>query len=81
MAASEDLPPRVETLMDQLAEADRDLATDLLDAVASYTRAERRLVAGDKQVGHDVSNRLARIGRLELMHATLERNLERRHPR
>jgi hypothetical protein len=40
-----------------------------------------RLVAMDKQVGHDVSNRLARIGRLELMHATLERNLERRHPR
>ena len=79
MAASEDLPPRVETLIDQLAESDRDLALDLLEAVGSYTRAEMRLVAMDGRAGRNIRSRVARIGRLELLHATLERNLEQRH--
>jgi hypothetical protein len=79
MAADDHLTPQVETLLDQLTEVDRDLAGDLLKAVSSYTNAETRLVAMDGQAGRNVSTRLARLGRLELIHATLERNLERRH--
>ena len=76
MAASEDLPPRVEALIDQLAEADRDVASDLLEALCSYTDAEVRLVAMDSHFGRNVSDRLARIRRLELIRQMLERDLE-----
>ena len=75
MAASEEVPPRVETLMDELAAADRELALDLLTAVSSYTDAEMRLMAMDSHAGRNIANRLARIGRLGLVSAILERDL------
>mgnify|MGYP003293358520 CR=1 FL=1 len=36
MAASEDIPLRVEALLDELAETDRDIAADLLRAHPEY---------------------------------------------
>jgi hypothetical protein len=78
MAASEDLPPRVETLLDELAHADWDWAADLLRAVTAYTDAEVRLAAMDKAGGQSVSSeRLDRIARLESIRLVLERELKR----
>jgi hypothetical protein len=75
VAASEDVPPRFETLLHELAAADPDLALDLLTAVRSYTGAETHLIAIDKRVGRNVGNRVARLVRLELVSEILERDL------
>lgn len=78
MAAPEDLPPRVETLITQLTEADRDLAADLLRAVTAYTDAELRLTQIDTAAGHGIStDRLDTLGRLELLRFVLRSRLER----
>ena len=75
MAASEDVLPRVETLLHELTAADPDLALDLLTAVTSYTDAETHLIAIDSHVGRNVGNRVARLVRLELVSEILERDL------
>jgi hypothetical protein len=75
MAASEDVPPRFETLLHELAAADPDLTLDLLTAVRSYTGAETHLIAIDNHVGRNVGDRVARLVRLEVVREILERDL------
>jgi len=62
-------------LVGALVELDRDLAIDVGEAVGRYTRDEMRRMAGAATAGEDVTLRVARVGRLEMMRHALEREL------
>jgi hypothetical protein len=64
----------VEALLEALVELDRTLADDLLLAVGQYTDNEIHDVARSGSAGRNVSD-LSRIGRLQLLRETLEREL------
>jgi hypothetical protein len=79
MAASEELPPRVEALLNELTDVHRDLAADLLRAVTAYTEAELRLTDIDTAAGYGIpSDRVDRLSRLDAIRTLLERDLQRR---
>ena len=70
-----DIAASVEALLEALVEIDRTLADDLLRAVGQYTDHEMDDVARDGAAGRNVSDRMSRISRLELLRETLEREL------
>jgi len=77
MATSEEIPPRVGALLNELADVDRDLAHDLLRAVTAYTEAELRLTDIDAAAGYGISSdRVDRLSRLDAVRVLLERDLD-----
>jgi len=65
----------MEALVGAFVELDRELADDLYIAVGRYTSEQMKEMAGDATLGHDVTHRGSRIGRLEMMRHALEREL------
>ena len=64
-------------VLSELANADEQLAGDLIYVLRAFIAAEARHIAIDEDVGKDVADRVRRLNRLEfiLAHLELERGV------